>query len=74
MPGMRHGGCDARIAPRGGNPFLSKRWVIVGMNEEMRHPRVLRVLLVKLLQDGRRFDLVGIGYIVIAQPLWQPTS
>ena len=29
------------------------------MNDEMRHPRVLRVLLVELLQNGRRFELVG---------------
>jgi hypothetical protein len=33
------------------------------MDEEVRHTRVLRVLLVKFLQNGSRFKLVGIGCV-----------
>ena len=63
VPGVRHGWRDARIAPGGGNALFRERVVVVGMNEEMRHARMLRVLVVQLFQNCRRLDLVGIGRV-----------
>jgi len=41
----------------------------------MRHARMLRVLVEKLLKNRRRFELVGIGEVALAAPpLPRPTG
>ncbi len=63
VPRVRYGRRNARIAPRRGNSFFGKRRKVVGMNEVVRHARMLRVLVEELLQKRRGFDLVGIGQV-----------
>ena len=45
---MRCGGCDAGVAPRGLDPFVGKRRIVVGVDKIMRHTGMLRVLLAEL--------------------------
>jgi len=61
VPGVRHGRRNPGITPGGGYALLRERVIVVSMNEKMRHARMLRVLIVELLQNCRRLALVGIG-------------
>ena len=44
MPGVRHGWRDSGIAPGRGDALFRERVVVVGVNDEMRDARMLRVL------------------------------
>src|SRR5262249_14339606 len=63
MPGVRHGWRDARVASGCRDAFARKRRVVISVDEEVRHAWVPWVLLVQLLQNGRRFELVGVGRV-----------
>src|SRR5215203_4487477 len=60
---MRHGGGNAGVAARGGDTLLGERRKIIGVNDEMRHPGMLRVLLIQLFQNGGRVQLIGISRV-----------
>ena len=63
--------CAGRAAPPAryrrsagrGDALFRERMIVVGVNEKMRHARMLRVLLVQLFQNCRRLALIGIGGI-----------
>jgi hypothetical protein len=63
VPGVRHGRRNASIAPRRRNSLFGKWCKVVGVNEVVRHTRMLRVLLEKVLQKRRGLDLIGIGEV-----------
>ncbi len=65
VPRVRHGRRNAGIAPRRRNSLLGKRRKVVGVNEVMRHARMLRVLLEEFLQQRRGLDLIGVGEIAL---------
>ncbi len=63
VPRVRHGRRNAGIAPRRGNSLFGKRCKVVGVNEVVRHTRMLRVLLEEFFQKCCGFDLVGVGEV-----------
>ena len=63
VPRVRHGRRNAGIAPRRRYSLLGKRREVVGVNEVVRHARMLRVLLEEFLQQRRGLDLIGVGEI-----------
>ena len=58
MARVRDRRSDAAITLGRGDPPIRQRREVVGMNDEVRHARMLRVLLEQLLQDGDRLELV----------------
>ena len=49
---------DAGIALGRRDPTVRERREVVGVNDEVRHARMLRILLEQLLQDGHRLELI----------------
>ena len=60
---MRRGGRDLGVAPRGLEAFLGERRIVVEVDQVMRHAGMLRLAFRDRLQDGRAFELVGVGLI-----------
>jgi len=60
---MRRAGGDLGIAPGGIEAFLRDGRSVVEMNQIMRHARMLRLTLEDRLQNGRPFELIGVGLV-----------
>jgi hypothetical protein len=60
---MRHRWGNAGVAAGRRDAALSKRRVVVGVNDEMRRAGVSRIFGEDFLEDGRCLQLIGVGKI-----------
>ena len=54
---------DPGIAQRRIEALLGEGGIVVGVNQIVRHARMLRPALGDRLQDGSRLELVGVGLV-----------
>src|SRR5947199_10793744 len=59
VQGMRNPRCDGTIAPGGGQPALSQRWVVVAVNKIVNDAGMVRVFLPQLFKNTSGFKLIG---------------
>ena len=54
---------DLGVAPRCLDAFICDRWIVVEMDQVVRHARMQRLPQGDRLQDGRALELVGVGLV-----------
>ncbi len=65
VSGVRRRRRDLRVHRRDLDALVGERRIVVGVDEIVRHARVLRVLLEQALQDLRRLQLVRVGLVAL---------